>query len=310
QGDGRRRRRTQEGPAEAGSIRQVTGTPARSRHPPTPFSWLGARVPRPGTGFARVGYTIQGGRSANGLGRRRVHHEHRSEPEDRAHHRRQSGHWVETARQLARRGCHVVLGARDEASGRAAAQTAQAEGGPATFLPLDVSSSESIAAAARAYSRVADHLDVLINNAGIYPDKGLTVLPVSREQLTQTFQTNTFGPLAVTQAFLPFLRKAAAPRVINVSSGYGQLDGLSPEVPSYCLSKLALNGLTLMLAWALQAEGIAVNSMCPGWVRTAMGGPNASRSVEEGADTAVWLADEAPQHLTGRFFRDRQEIPW
>src|SRR5262249_59488101 len=79
QGDGRRRRRTQEGPAEAGSIRQVTGTPARSRHPPTPFSWLGARVPRPGTGFARVGYTIQGGRSANGLGRRRVHHEHRSE---------------------------------------------------------------------------------------------------------------------------------------------------------------------------------------------------------------------------------------
>src|SRR5262249_26555960 len=152
-------------------------------------------------------------------------------------------------------------GSRDEASGRAAAQTAQAEGGPATFLPLDVCSSESIAAAARAYSRVAGHLDVLINNAGIYPDKGVTVLTVSREQLTETFQTNTFGPLAVTQAFLPFLRKAPAARVINVSSGYGQLDGLSPDVPSYCLSKLALNGLTLMLSRALQAEGIAVNSM-------------------------------------------------
>jgi NAD(P)-dependent dehydrogenase (short-subunit alcohol dehydrogenase family) len=217
---------------------------------------------------------------------------------------------LETARQLARRGCHVLIGARDETSGQSAVQTVQAEGGPATFLSLDVSSSESIGAAAREFGRVANHLDVLINNAGIYPDKGLTVLTVSRDQLTRTFQTNTFGPLAVTQAFLPYLRKAAAARVITVSSGYGQLEGLSPDVPSYCLSKLALNGLTLLLSRALQAEGIAVNSMCPGWVRTDMGGPQASRSVEEGADTAVWLADEAPQQLTGRFFRDRQEIPW
>jgi NAD(P)-dependent dehydrogenase (short-subunit alcohol dehydrogenase family) len=123
-------------------------------------------------------------------------------------------------------------------------------------------------------------------------------------------QTNTFGPLEVTQAFLPYLRQAADARVINVSSGYGQLEGLSPDVPSYCLSKLALNGLTIMLAEALQAGHIAVNSMCPGWVRTDMGGPNATRSVAEGADTAVWLADEAPRDLTGKFFRDRREIPW
>jgi NAD(P)-dependent dehydrogenase (short-subunit alcohol dehydrogenase family) len=85
---------------------------------------------------------------------------------------------------------------------------------------------------------------------------------------------------------------------------------LSPDVPSYCLSKLALNGLTIMLAQVLGADGIAVNSMCPGWVRTDMGGPNATRSVEEGADTAVWLADEAPHELTRKFFRDRKEIPW
>jgi NAD(P)-dependent dehydrogenase (short-subunit alcohol dehydrogenase family) len=95
-----------------------------------------------------------------------------------------------------------------------------------------------------------------------------------------------------------------------MSSGYGQLEGLSPNVPSYCLSKLALNGVTLMLSKALRADRIAVNSVCPGWVRTDMGGPDAERSVEEGADTAVWLASEAPHHLTGRFFRDRQEIPW
>jgi len=153
-------------------------------------------------------------------------------------------------------------------------------------------------------------LDVLINNAGIYPDQGVTVLTLPRDLLDRTFQTNTFGALEVTQAFLPYLRKAPATRVINLSSGYGQLDGLSPDVPSYCLSKLALNGLTIMLAQALKADRIAVNSMCPGWVRTEMGGPNADRSVEEGADTAVWLAADTPHDLTGKFFRDRQEIQW
>jgi NAD(P)-dependent dehydrogenase (short-subunit alcohol dehydrogenase family) len=114
----------------------------------------------------------------------------------------------------------------------------------------------------------------------------------------------------VTQAFLPSLRQSAAGRVINVSSDCGQLEGLSPDVPSYCLSKLALNGITIMLAEALRADHIAVNSMCPGWLRTDMGGPSATLSVEEGADTAVWLADEAPHELTGKCFRKRREIPW
>src|SRR5205085_9407590 len=125
-----------------------------------------------------------------------------------------------------------------------------------------------------------------------------------------TFQTNTWGPVGVTQEFLPLLRKSKSARVINMSSGYGQLDGLSPNVPAYCLSKLTLNGVTIMLAEALKADGIAVNSMCPGWVKTDMGGSAAPRSVAEGADTAVWLAAEADQNLTGKFFRDRQEVPW
>jgi NAD(P)-dependent dehydrogenase (short-subunit alcohol dehydrogenase family) len=123
-------------------------------------------------------------------------------------------------------------------------------------------------------------------------------------------QTNTFGPLEMTQAFLPYLRKSSGARVVNMSSSYGQLDGLSANAPSYCLSKFALNGVTIMLAEALKGEGIAVNSMCPGWVRTDMGGSTAPRSVAEGADTAVWLATEADQKLTGKFFRDRKEIPW
>ena len=216
----------------------------------------------------------------------------------------------ETARQLAKRGWHVVIGARKASAGQTAAKAITQASGSASFLDIDVSNSESIARAAAEFQKQFDHLDVLINNAGIYPDEGLTILTISRKQLTETFQTNTFGPVAVTQAFLPVLRKASGARVINVSSGYGQIEGLSANVPSYCLSKLALNGVTLMFSEALRSEGIAVNSMCPGWVRTDMGGPNAAHSVEQGADTAVWLATEAGQDLTGKFFRDRQPIPW
>lgn len=216
----------------------------------------------------------------------------------------------ETAKQLATRGFHVVIGARNAYKAKQAADHLRAAGGQASSLLLDVSSPESIRNAAGELAGIADRLDVLINNAGIYPDEGLSILTIPRRQMVDTFQTNTFGPLEVIQAFLPYLRKPAAPRIINVSSGYGQLDGMSPNVPSYCLSKLALNGLTIMLAAALRTDGIAVNSMCPGWVRTDMGGPNATRSVDEGADTAVWLADEAPQEFTGKFFRSREEIPW
>jgi NAD(P)-dependent dehydrogenase (short-subunit alcohol dehydrogenase family) len=216
----------------------------------------------------------------------------------------------ETAKQLAERGFHVVMTGRDENQGVQAADKLQAAGGKATFLLLDVANSDSIRNAAKRFRSIADHLDVLINNAGIYPDGKVSILTIPRAQMAETVQTNTFGPLEVTQAFLPYLRKAVAPRVINVSSGYGQLDGLSADVPSYCLSKLALNGITIMLAESLRSDRISVNSMCPGWVRTDMGGPNATRSVEEGADTAVWLADEASHELTKKFFRSREEIPW
>ena len=217
---------------------------------------------------------------------------------------------LEIARQLAKRGMQVVIGARRRTEGEQAAENIKRDGGRVSVLQMDVRESASLHTAAQEFSRLADHLDVLVNNAGIYPDRDVSILTVSRDQLTATFQTNTVGPVLVTQVFLPFLRKAPRPRIINVSSGYGQLSDLSPEVPSYCLSKLALNGVTLMLAKALQSDRIAVNAMCPGWVRTEMGGPTAPRSVEEGADTAVWLAADAVQDLTGKFFRDRREIPW
>jgi NAD(P)-dependent dehydrogenase (short-subunit alcohol dehydrogenase family) len=217
---------------------------------------------------------------------------------------------LEVAKQLAKRDFHVVVAARDAGGGNKTATEIQASGGKASFLAIEVAVSESIRTAAKTFGDRFAALDVLINNAGVYLDKEANVLKAPRTLFEQTFAINTFGALEVTQAFLPFLRKAVAARVINVSSGYGQLDGMAPEVPSYCLSKLALNGVTIQLAQALRSEQIAVNSMCPGWVRTDMGGANAPRSVEQGADTAVWLAAEAPHDKTGLFFRDRKEISY
>jgi NAD(P)-dependent dehydrogenase (short-subunit alcohol dehydrogenase family) len=213
----------------------------------------------------------------------------------------------EIARQLSQRDFNVVLGARNRDAGERAVSKLN---GTVSFQTLDVSDDASIEKAAKEFSGNHDHLNVLVNNAAIYPDEGANILTITREQLVATFQTNTFGALRVVQAFLPYLKKAAWARVINISSGYGELDGLSADVPSYCLSKLALNGVTLMLDQKLRGQGISVNSMCPGWVRTDMGGPSASRSVEEGADTAVWLAMNASQESSGKFFRDRKEIGW
>lgn len=213
----------------------------------------------------------------------------------------------EVARRLAARDFRVLLAARNPEAGRAAMTKAA---GGIQFLLLDVADDASIREAAAGFGKDHDRLDVLINNAGIYPDNGVNILSVSREQLITTFQTNAFGALRVIQEFLPYLRKSGEARIINVSSGYGALDGLSGDVPSYCLSKLTLNGVTMMLNEALRPQRIAVNSVCPGWVRTDMGGPGASRSVEEGADTIVWLAAEAPSDLSGKFIRDRREIPW
>jgi NAD(P)-dependent dehydrogenase (short-subunit alcohol dehydrogenase family) len=213
----------------------------------------------------------------------------------------------EIAGQLASRGFRVILTARDSKAGTKAVSSIKGDVG---FLALDVADDDSISQAASSFAKESDRLDVLVNNAGIYPDEGFDILTAPRELLTKTFQTNTFGAIRVIQAFLPFLSRADQARIINLSSGYGEINGLSSGVPSYCLSKLTLNGATIMLDQALRNRGIAVNSVCPGWVRTDMGGPNASLSVEEGADTAVWLASEAPHSLSGKFFRSRREISW
>jgi NAD(P)-dependent dehydrogenase (short-subunit alcohol dehydrogenase family) len=123
-------------------------------------------------------------------------------------------------------------------------------------------------------------------------------------------ETNLWGAWRLTQAVLPLLRKSPHGRIVNVSSGLGQLDEMGGGVPGYRLSKVGLNALTRMLADELAPDGILVNSMCPGWVRTDMGGRGAPRSLAEGADTAIWLATLPDDGPTGGFFRDRRPIPW
>ena len=226
----------------------------------------------------------------------------------------------EVARQLARKGFHVFLGARNEEAGNAAAQKLNREAeeersventrrAAVTALKIDISKPESIRRAAEEFSRASDRLDVLVNNAGILLDDDKEILTITPEIFETTLRTNTFGALLVSQAFVAFLKRSGAPRIVNVSSGGGQLaDGADGWAPAYCISKTAFNGVTVQLAAGLPK--FAVNSVCPGWVRTDMGGSNATRSVAEGASGIVWLAADAPQHETGKFWRDRKTIPW
>jgi NAD(P)-dependent dehydrogenase (short-subunit alcohol dehydrogenase family) len=214
----------------------------------------------------------------------------------------------EVARELVRLGRRVFLGARNAKAGRAAAEKLSSEGDVA-FLEIDVSDADSIRRAAEELAGQVDRLDVLVNNAGILLDEDKDAMSITPEIFETTLRTNTLGPWLVSRAFVPLLQKSREPRIVNVSSGGGQLeDGADGWAPGYCVSKTALNGVTVQLAAALSK--FAVNSVCPGWVRTDMGGENASRSVAEGAATIVWLATDAPHDLTGKFVKDRRVIPW
>jgi len=214
---------------------------------------------------------------------------------------------LEVVRQLAALGWHVFLTGRMLAAVRRAAAPL---GSSVTPIPLDITSQISIEAALSTTSQAVNHLDVLINNAGILDHDEKSIFDLPPERLRRMFETNTIGALRMTQAFLPLLRKSASGRIINVSSGAGQLSDMGSWAPAYSISKTALNGVTGQFAAALVDSQIAVNSVCPGWVKTDMGGYDAPRSVEEGADTIVWLATEAPQSMTGLFIRDRKPIPW
>lgn len=217
----------------------------------------------------------------------------------------------EIARQLGAQGMTVVLTARDSAKGQLAASDLHQQGMSVDFHVLDVRDAQSVADLGRSIEHRYGRLDVLVNNAGILIDHiDTSIAQLDLETLRWTLETNVGGALAVTQAVLPLMRKNGYGRIVNMSSGLGQLSDMRSGTPAYRISKVALNAFTRILAAELEGANIKVNSTCPGWVRTEMGGPNATRSVEQGADTAVWLATLPDDGPSGGFFRDRQSIPW
>ena len=214
----------------------------------------------------------------------------------------------ETARQLAKLGHHVILSARNELRLKQVVEKLKTEQLIVEDLLMDISDEQSINRAANEFAIRKIKLDVLINNAAVLYRNDLSVLQET-EILQQTLTTNSIGSLLVCKAFLPFMKNPS--RIINISSGGGSMsDPVGGWSPAYCISKTMLNSITRELAYELESKKISVNAVCPGWVRTDMGGKGASRSVESGAETPVWLATEAPQELTGKFFRDKKQIPW
>lgn len=217
---------------------------------------------------------------------------------------------LEICRQLARLDYRVILTSREEAKGMEATKTLQNNGAEILYHQLNVTNQESIR---NLYDFVASRFgaaDVLVNNAAILPDPFGRVLKVDSGKFRAALETNTLGPLMTCQAFIPMMRARNYGRVVNVSSGAGQIENMVNDMPAYRLSKIALNGLTLMLAKSVKGSNVLVNAACPGWVRSDMGGPHADRSLEEGADGIVWLATLADGGPNGGFFRDRSPISW
>ncbi|MCB9316774.1 MAG: SDR family NAD(P)-dependent oxidoreductase [Lewinellaceae bacterium] len=215
----------------------------------------------------------------------------------------------EIARQLGALGWQIWLGARNPEKGRNAEAALQTMGFHANFVEMDVSVPKSIEAAFAVMKQHSGKLDALINNAGILLREDRSLLRASPDLVQLVLQTNAIGALQVVQVFSPLLEKGS--RVLFMSSGGGSMSGpVGGWAPVYCISKTLVNGIVRQLAHELGSRGIPVHAVGPGWVKTDMGGHGASRSVEQGADTAVWLATDAPDDQTGLFWRDRRVIPW
>ncbi|MEL7542462.1 MAG: SDR family NAD(P)-dependent oxidoreductase [Pseudomonadota bacterium] len=219
-----------------------------------------------------------------------------------------------TVEALAEAGFGVALTARDKAKAEAAAKDIASGSRLVEGYALDISNTQSVRDGVRAIFERHGRIDVLVNNAGIYPEREhrTTGLAADPDMVLATLDTNAVGPYRVTQAVLPIMREQGYGRIINVSSQMARLASMGVGSPGYRISKTAMNALTVLTAAEIGgATDICVNSVDPGWVRTDMGGPSADRDISAGIDTVVWLArDEAQGAPTGKFFRDRTETDW
>jgi len=216
----------------------------------------------------------------------------------------------ETSRQLLAKGLRVVLAGRDDRALKRAVGELKADPERAMTVRMDVTDVASIMRAQRVVDQRFGPVDVLVNNAAILEFENADALSIPADAYRRTFDTNVFAVVELCRVFAPPMAEARYGRIVNVSSGAGQLATMSTYAPAYSMSKTALNAFTRQLAVATNGSGVLVNSACPGWVQTAMGGRNAPRSVAEGADTIVWLATLPDDGPTGSFFADRQTIAW
>ena len=218
----------------------------------------------------------------------------------------------EVCKQLLAKGFHVILSARNEQKGRAACDLLQSP--DAEFYPLDVTNQSDIDALTDYLRNQYKRCDVLVNNAGIFPDpredSWPSILNADIDTIKTGMETNAYGLLRMCQAIIPLMQKNNYGRIVNLSSGMGQLSDMNGCCPGYRISKTSVNVITRVIADELGDNNILINSMCPGWVKTDMGGAGATRELADGADTAIWLATLPDKSPSGLFFRDREPIPW
>lgn len=216
----------------------------------------------------------------------------------------------EICRQLGRKGLRVLLAARREDKGLQACEELRREGAEVSFVSLDVTSGDSIQRLVEQLEREPGRLDVLVNNAAVARERGVRALDVEVAVLRETLETNLVAPWVLCQALVPLMHRGGYGRIVNVSSGVGSFSKLGSGHGAYRVSKTGLNALTVILADELKGSNVLINAVTPGWVRTHMGGAQAPRSVEEGAEAAVWLATLPDDGPSGKFFKDREEFPW
>jgi len=213
-------------------------------------------------------------------------------------------------RDIANKDLKVLLTARNSEKGAKSAKILQDEGLDVTFYELDVSSAESIDNFVSRVTKEFSRIDVLVNNAAIIPDSRSSGLSVEIQELQVSLETNVYGVIQLSQKIIPLMIKNNYGRIINLSSGMGQFADMGSGYLAYRISKTAVNAITKVLANETDSYNIQINSVDPGWVKTEMGGAGASLSVEEGADTIVWLSTRPDNSPTGMFYKKREIISW
>jgi NAD(P)-dependent dehydrogenase (short-subunit alcohol dehydrogenase family) len=209
-----------------------------------------------------------------------------------------------TVKELLKRDYEVILSCRDRQKGAALAESLKCH-----FIPIDVSDSNSIDRAMEELARTYKRLDVLVNNAGILPDHN-SAMKADPQDIEKAFRVNTLGPVLLTQKALSLMKQNGYGRIVNVSSGMGQLSEMNSGYLAYRVSKTALNAVTKVFSEETRGQNILINAVCPGWVKTDMGGPEAQRSIEEGVFGIVWAATLPDNGPTGGYFRDGKPLAW